>query len=375
MMIVKLRRGMRILLLTTHLNIGGIGTYIVSLAKALKAKGEDVIVASSGGMLVEELTSGGVSHIKINVKTKSEMNPKIFGAVFQLRRLVKRLGIDVIHSQTRVTQVIGFFVSRLCRIRFVTTCHGFFRPNLGRRILPAWGDRVIAISEAVKEHLEKDFNVSSDRISLIYNGIDAKNFLREFSQEEKDALKDKFGIRKDHSVIGIIARFTPDKGHDVLLSALFEILKEIPNVQLVFVGDGKEYSRIFDLTQHMGLTENVIFVKSQIKTLNILSVMDVFMFTPRRKEGLGLVLLEALAAGKPVVATKVGGIPSIIKDGVNGFLVPPSRPELLIEPTIRLLKDKDLYQKMSQVGREIVVQKFSINGMADKVHALYKALK
>ena len=200
-------------------------------------------------------------------------------------------------------------------------------------------------------------------------------FLKDFSKEEKDALKDKFGIRKDHSIIGTIGRFTPDKGQDVLLHALFEILKQKPNVQLVFVGDGKERLEIIDMAQRLGLSENVIFVKSQISTINILSVMDVFMFTPKRKEGLGLALLEALAAGKPAVATNVGGVSSIIQDGINGFLVEPSRHNLLVEPTVRLLKDKALYEKMSHVGREMVIQKFSINGMADKVEKLYKELK
>ncbi|MFC1666781.1 glycosyltransferase family 4 protein [Candidatus Omnitrophota bacterium] len=363
---------MKILLLTTHLNIGGIGTYTVSLAKALKAKEEDVFVASSGGVLVSELASGGVSHIKVDVLTKSELSPKVFRAIFEICKIVRSLDIDVIHAQTRVTQVIGFFVSRLCRIAFITTCHGFFRKKLGRLMFPAWGSRVIAISEAVREHLLKDFHVGGHKISLIYNGIDVKMFLRHFTEEEKDGLKDKFGIKKDHRVIGTIARFTPDKGHDVLLYAFCEILKEKPNVQLVFVGDGKERSKIIDLTQRLNLSENVVFIKTQLNTAHILSIIDVFMFTPRRKEGLGIALLEALASGKPVVATNVGGVSSVIENDVNGFLIEPSKPELLIKPTVRLLKDKELYERMSHAGKEIAIEKFSINGMAERVDKLYR---
>ncbi|MFC1621610.1 glycosyltransferase family 4 protein [Candidatus Omnitrophota bacterium] len=366
---------MKILLITTHLNIGGIGTYTISLARALKKKGNEVFVASSGGVLLSDLAAARISHIKINMLTKSELSPKVLASIFELRKVVKKMNIDVIHAQTRVSQVIGFFVSKLCRKAFVTTCHGFFRPNAGRRILPAWGDRVIAISDAVRAHLEKDFHVNKDRISLIYNGINTMRFLKDFSKEEKDALKDKFGLRKDHLIIGTIGRFTPDKGQDVLLRAFFEILKQKPNVQLVFVGDGKERFEIIDMAQRLGLSDNVIFVKSQINTVNILSVMDVFMFTPKRKEGLGLALLEALAAGKPAVATNVGGVSSIINDGINGFLVEPSRYQLLVEPTVRLLKDKTLYEKMSQAGREMVIQKFSIDGMVDKVEKLYREIK
>lgn len=365
---------MRILLLTTHLNIGGISTYTVLLAKALKLKGDEVYLASSGGVLVPGLAAAGVSHIRLNILTKSEFSPKVFKAIFEVSKIVRTLDIDIIHAQTRVTQVIGAIVSRLCGVKFVTTCHGFFRRNKGRVLFPAWGDRVIAISEAVQEHLEKDFWVKGSRVALIYNGIDVKRFLRDFTEKEKSDLKDRFGLRRDHRVIGTISRFTPDKGHDVLLYALYEILKQKPDVQLVFVGEGRERARIIDLTQRLGLSENVVFIKQQLNTLNILSIMDVFMFTPRRKEGLGLALLEALAAGKPVVATKVGGISSVVKDGVNGFIVEPSRPELLVEPTVRLLKDRALYQRMSHVGREVVIEKFSINGMADRVHAIYNEL-
>ena len=365
---------MKVLIITTHLNIGGISTYTVSLAKALKAKGREVFVVSSGGVLVPKLTEAGISHIQLDLLTKSELSPKIIKAVFEINKIIKRLGIDIIHAQTRVTQVVGFFASKLSRKKLVTTCHGFFRPNLGRSLLPAWGGRVIAISEAVREHLIKDFHVIEDRISLIYNGIDVKKFIKDYSEEEKGSLKDRFGVRKDHSIIGTMARFTPDKGHDVLLYALYEILKHKPNVQLLFVGDGKERSKMVDLTQRLNLEDNVIFVKSQINTAAVLSIMDVFMFTPRRREGLGIAPLEALASGKPVVATNVGGVSSIIEDGINGFLVEPSRPKLLVEPTVKLLKDKKLYQKMSQAGREIVIQKFSINGMADRVESVYKDL-
>ena len=298
---------MRILLLTTHLNIGGISTYTVSLAKALKQKGHEVFVMSGGGMLMAELAQSGVSHINIDILTKSELSPKVFRAVLEISKIVKRTGIDIIHSQTRVTQVTGFFVSRLCGIPLVTTCHGFFNKNIGRIILPSWGERVIAISDAVRENLINYFRVDKARVSMIYNGIEAQKFLKDFQEEEKDKLKDRFGIRRDYSVIGMIARFTPDKGHDALLYALYEILKKKPDVQLMFVGDGDKRQDIINLSRRLGLSDNVVFVKPQINTVNALAVMDVFMFTPQRREGLGLALLEALALGKPVVVTKMDG--------------------------------------------------------------------
>ncbi|PIW67969.1 MAG: glycosyltransferase family 1 protein, partial [Candidatus Omnitrophica bacterium CG12_big_fil_rev_8_21_14_0_65_42_8] len=117
--------------------------------------------------------------------------------------------------------------------------------------------------------------------------------------------------------------------------------------------------------------DNVLFIKPQLNTVDVLAVMDVFMFTPARREGLGLVVLEALASGKPVVATDIGGISSIIENNVNGFLVKPSEPKLLAGPVLRLLNDKALYARMAASGREVVIRKFSINEMADKTEKVY----
>jgi len=365
---------MRILLITTHLNIGGISTYTVNLAKALKNKGHEVYVASSGGMLVPDLRHAGISHVYVDIFTKTELSPKVFKAIFEISKIVKTLGVDVVHSQTRIAQAAGFFVSKLCNIPLVTTCHGFFHKNIGRTVLPSWGDRVIAISDAVKENLINYFGVDKDRISMIYNGVDVNKFLKDFSKEERDNLKDSFGIKKDYSVIGMISRFTPDKGHDTLLYGLREILKEKPNVQLALVGEGDKKRDIANLSQRLNISDNVLFIKPQLNTVDVLAVMDVFMFTPARREGLGLVVLEALASGKPVVATDIGGISSIIENNVNGFLVKPSEPKLLAGPVLRLLNDKALYARMARSGREIVVKKFSISGMADKVEEIYKML-
>jgi L-malate glycosyltransferase len=366
---------MKILFLTTHLNIGGIGTYTVSLAKALKLKGHDIFVASSGGVLVPELESSGISHIHIDIFTKSELSPKVFRAIFEISKIIKKFDIDVIHSQTRIAQVAGFFISKKCGIPMVTTCHGFFNKNIGRLMLPAWGEKVIAISDSVKENLINYFGVDEGDISMIYNGIETDKFLRDVSKEKRDILKDNFGIKKGYAVLGMISRFTPDKGHDTILYAFREILKKKQNVQLVFVGDGDKKQDMINLSRSLDLSDKVIFMEPQLNTADALSVMDVFMFTPARREGLGLALIEALSAGKPVVATNVGGISSVVENDVNGFLVEPSKPGLLAEAVLRLLSDEALYARMAVSAREIAVKKFSIAKMADNTEKVYMSLR
>jgi len=151
---------MNILYLTTHVNVGGITSYLLTLSKGFTARGHTVYVASSGGDCVLGFTSNGIVHIPIPIKTKSELNIVKLG--LSLKSLTGQLGrrrIDVIHSNTRVTQVLGCFLQKFIHAPHVTTCHGFFKRRLSRRIFQFWGDAVIAISDPVREHLIFDLGV------------------------------------------------------------------------------------------------------------------------------------------------------------------------------------------------------------------------
>ena len=156
---------MKVLLLSTHLNIGGIGCYIVNLARYLKRRGHEVFVSTSGGDMVDELLKEGIAHIKINLKTKSELSPKLLWALPRLLSLVRDKDIQIIHAHTRVAQVLAYLLSRMLRVPYVTTCHGFFKLRIGRKIFKCWGDKTIAISEAVKRHLISDFNIPSEDVA------------------------------------------------------------------------------------------------------------------------------------------------------------------------------------------------------------------
>ena len=136
---------MNILFLTTHFNTGGITSYILTLGEALVKSGHKVWVASSGGNCVPRLESAGIRHVRINIRTKSEVSFKLWLSYGPLDRLIRKEGINIIHAQTRVTQVLGFFLSRARGVAMITTCHGFFRPRWFRKLFPCWGVAVIAI--------------------------------------------------------------------------------------------------------------------------------------------------------------------------------------------------------------------------------------
>ncbi|MBU0547261.1 MAG: glycosyltransferase, partial [Candidatus Omnitrophica bacterium] len=140
---------MKILLITTHINFGGISSYTFSLAKALINNGHEVVCASSSGEMHNIFKRNGIRTINIPINTKSELNPKILMSLIRLLLLNRTEKFDIIHAQTRVAQVLAYYMSKLTKIPFVSTCHGFFRRNMGRQLYPCWGAVVIAISEQV----------------------------------------------------------------------------------------------------------------------------------------------------------------------------------------------------------------------------------
>lgn len=360
---------MKVLHVTTHMNIGGIGNYILSLSYALKEKGIDVIVASSGGNLEEELRLCGIEHFNLNIKTKFEFSPKVFISAVRLSNLIRKENIDIVHCHTRVSQVAGLIASRIARAPYLTTCHGFFKKRL-RGVFDTWGEKVIAISTSVKNHLENDLGVSPDRIRTVYSGIDLRRFSRTYSTEDISRIKKSFGL-KDGYIIGTIGRLSSVKGHEFLVRAMVEVLKEDKTAECLIVGDGDEKRALKSLVKSLGLDRNIHFIGSDLDTGKFLSVMDIFVF-PSVKEGLGISLLEAMASGKACIASEIGGIRDIITDGFNGILVPVGDYNAISKAILRAIKDKELRKRLAGNAKDLICERFSIDKMSGNVINVYK---
>ncbi len=359
---------MKVLQISTHLNIGGIGNYILSLSSELKKKGVEVIVVSSGGNLEDELKKNDISHIRLDMKTKFELSPKVFISALRLAKIIKNEKVDMIHAHSRVSQAVAFFASVMTGASFVTTCHGYFKKKF-RGIFDTWGEKVVAISDAVNAHLKDDLGVKEGRISLIYSGVDMDRFLRRYSDAEIREIKKVVGL-KDAPVVGTIGRLSSVKGQKFLIEAMRDIISKMPGVQCLIVGSGDEESALKSLALTLGIEGYVHFAPSDPDTAKFLSLMDVFVF-PSINEGLGIALLEALAAGLPCVASRVGGINNIITDGSNGMLVEAGDSSAIAGAVIRLLGNPGLRRDMGERGRRVVAEKFPIGLMADKMIKLY----
>jgi len=225
---------MNILYLTNHLNIGGITSYALTLASGMRKRGHNVYIASSKGEIVSRFITAGVEYIPIPIKTKSEVSYKVFISKFKLLKIIKEKNIDIIHANTRVTQVLSFLLRRSSGKPYIWTCHGFFKPRLFRKAFPCWGDKIIAISESVKEHLITDFAAKEKDIRVIHNGIDLDKFKIQNSKFKID-IKKNLGLGEG-PVIGIIARLSEEKGHAYLIKAMPEVIAKAPDAQLLIVG-------------------------------------------------------------------------------------------------------------------------------------------
>jgi len=359
---------MNILYITNHLNIGGITSYVLSLASGLKKRGHNVYLASSGGQLLPRFIEEGIVYIPIPIKTKQEFSPKVIISRVKLSAAIKRYDIDIVHSNSRTTQVLGCLLSRAAGIPHISTCHGFFKKRFFRRVFPCWGKKVVAISVQVKEHLILDFGVAQEDIFVIHNGIDADKF-RPRDEKSRMEFKKRLGLSAG-PVIGIVARLSDVKGHVYLIEAMREVLDANKEAQLVIVGEGRMKEKLVKLAGELKIVNSVFFIPEVEDTRDVLSAMDLFVM-PSLKEGLGLALMEAMAAGLAVVASDIGGIKTLIKDGESGLLVEPADVRGLSVAITELLLNPAKAESLGRKARVFISENFSEEKMVSETEKAY----
>ena len=364
---------MRILHLTSHMNVGGISRYILSLCRQQGQRNHRVIIASGGGQLVPQAERLGVTHWALPLRTSAEFSLQVFWGIRQLAARLGQEPVDVMHAHTRVGQVVADQIFRRTGIPFVTTWHGIYKTRLGRRLWPCMGKLTIAISGPVRQHLLQDFRLPENKVRCIYNGIDTAYYAVPPDLAEIEAFRKRWGIRLDQPVIGSIGRLAAGrvKGFDTLLVAAYLLRRRTPTVQVLIVGDGPRRPFLEDVATRLGVQDQVRFV-GEIQDIRVpLAAMDLFVFASRWPEAFGLTLVEAMAAGKPVIGTEVGAVPEIIRHDLEGLLIPPDDPAALAEGIVRLLDDPVTAQRFGRQAQTRVSEAFSLTRMAAEVEAVY----
>ncbi len=361
---------MKILLLANHFNTGGITTYMLTLSREYIRRGHQVFLATSGGDAWEEAKAMGVRHLLIPaLKVKCEFHPMLVPAAFRVAAFVKEQGVDVMHAQTRVTQSVAGMVTCLSGKPYVSTCHGFFKPRLARRLFPLWGRAVVAVSGPVAEHLKKDLHVDARFVRLVLNGIDTDKF-KPCTEAERKVLRERYDLGTN-AVVGIIARLSDVKGHVHLIDAMHELVHRLPGVKCMIFGDGPLEAALKSKVAGLGLDGPVSFHQVNGRPAELLPMFDVFVL-PSIQEGLGLSVIEAQACGVPVVASRVGGLLEAVFDGRTGILVPVGDHMALADAILKILVNKELADRFSKDARDFVRAKFAVDDMAEATMDVYK---
>jgi glycosyltransferase involved in cell wall biosynthesis len=213
--------------------------------------------------------------------------------------------------------------------------------------------------------------VPLDRSVSIPTGIDAEGFAS--GRPLRDAVRRSLGLAAETPVVGVVAFLRPDKGHRVLLEAMPSVLKRYPGTILLAAGDGSERSGLEAHARTLRLGNSVRFLGRRDDVPGLLTALDVFCLPSVRNEGVPQAILQASAAGLPIVSTRVGGIPEAVRHGDTGLLVEPGDPSALADAVCGLLSDASLRARMGIAGAEHVRARFSLAGMLDRTEDAFAA--
>lgn len=295
-------------------------------------------------------------------------------------RFLRDEKIDVVHAHMIRGALAAVPLARLAGVPVVVhTCHGreVWRKSwikrqfwIDRRITN-WSDATIAVSEATALHLLHDKKLNPKKVRVIRNGRTLRDFMP--GRAAQQHLAESLGILPGTSVVGVFARLEPQKAHRYLVEALPAIRQKVPQLKILFVGDGALRKELEEQVARLGLNDVVAFTGYRHDAMELMSLCDVVAL-PSIHEGMPLVPIEAAALGVPVVATGVDGTQEVVVDGITGILVPPQQPQPLADAISRLLLNSAERTRMGEKARARAKEEFTLERQIQVTADFYDAL-
>lgn len=354
--------------------IGGSERHLLALLPALADAGFEVnmCVAATGQAedFVARLRELGIPHHV--VAAGADLSPPLVAA---LTRRIRAESPDLVHTHLVHADLHGQLAARAARVPGVSSVHGtpaFYRRlpiRLARRAAGRSAVRTIAISEHVRDYLTELRLSPAARIRVVPYGIEASDW--DLTDDERTIERDRLGLGPDDVAIGMASRLIPGKGHASLLEAFARAAREAPNLRLLIAGDGPLREELAAAARAHGPAVVMLGFVADVRPL--MSACDALAFPtqPELSEGFGLAALEAMAAGRPVVATDVGSLPEVVVAGETGFVVEPGDPDKLAEALVALAGDPGLRARMGECGRLRARSTFSLELMVERTMAVY----
>jgi glycosyltransferase involved in cell wall biosynthesis len=336
------------------------------------------------GELLHEIDARGIPVFDYNLRTFR--SPRALSAQFRLARHIRRDGIQIVHTYNFYANVFAIPAAKFAGARVVASIRDmgpYLSPKQRgvQRLICGLADRILVNASAIRDWLVGD-GYDGSRITVIPNGIDLGRFEH---SAPSGSLHRELGLPVDAPLVGVIGRVVPLKGIEDFLRAAAVIASRFPAARFLIIGgsftgrggasinDDSYQKELMRLTAQLGLQERVIFTGFRPNVERLLPELSVSVL-PSLSEGLSNALLESMAAGVPMVATRVGDTAAVVQSGENGLLVPPADPDLLAEAVCRLLDAPKLARRLGQAGRRSVIDRFSIARLVETTSLFYESL-
>jgi glycosyltransferase involved in cell wall biosynthesis len=380
----------RVLRVIARLNMGGPALHVAYLTHGLRERGYDTTLVAGSLARGEDSMEFVARELGIEATHLPELRRDIsplrdLQATLRLARLIRRLRPHILHTHTAKAGAVGRMAAMLVGGRrpiVVHTFHGhvlrgYFGRSLsyGFRLLERWlarrSDALVAVSPEVRDELVRLGVAPAEKFTVVRVGIELTG--RVADTDGRAETRRQLGISDGSFTVGWIGRMTGVKRTSDVLLAFRRLQDRGVDAFLCMIGDGPEREQLERRAHELGIMKRTLFLGYQEEVAPYYAALDA-MILPSGNEGTPVSAIEALAAGRPVVATHVGGVPDVVREGEDGFLVAPGAVDDLADRLARLAGDEELRRRMGEAGRERVLPRYSVERLVDDVDALYRSL-
>ena len=379
----------KILHIIGRLNVGGAAIHVVDLTAGLeRGRYRTLLVAGSeneaeGSMLDYALSRGVEPTVIPEIVTAFTIAPRDLKALWKLYSLMRRKRPHVVHTHTAKAGLLGRVAAWLVGVPVIVhtfhghVLHGYYGPVKNQllrwfeRLLALAADRLVTVSEQVKNDLVGYGIAKAEKISVVPLGCDLDPFLN--AAKFRGEFRQELALRGDHKLIGIVGRIFPIKNHALFLAAAAGIASQEPLARFVIVGDGVLRESLENRAKSLAIDDRVVFTGWRRDLPRICADLDVLVVSSDN-EGTPLSAIEAMAAGCPVVATWVGGLPDLIEDHKTGRLVPPRDASALSSAVLDLLHSPQVERDLGRNAQAFVRQRFTVQRLLSDIDDLYTQL-
>lgn len=365
---------MKILLLNALHIYGGGEFFVYQFADQLKKNGHDVWVSCrQDNLIYEKCEKAGIKLFPLEYPLNGK--GRLFKNIKALKNFIIKNQIQLVHSNTNYDRTAGAFAAKWAGVKHVTTNHSFhsIEHNLTHWLRnKKLTDHFIVDGECTRELLLADDTIDKNKITLIHLGIEEDTMNRDLALRHK--VREEFNLEESNILIGNVGRMVEFKGQEYLIKAFPNVLEKFPDTRLMVVGSGKLEMMLKELAVSLGINEKVIFPGFRDDMKAVYSSFDIYAHTSVEGGGetFPYACLYALAQGLPMVVTKVGDVPAMVEEVINGFVVEDKKPDLISEKLLQLTNDPDLRKKMGKASLDILNRKFTVEIMTKAILSVYQ---